>query len=254
MPAAGRSRATARWAARDRGRLRAPRAPSCQALHRNPTPASATATPATRSASCPPASGGSGRRRCPARAGSRSRPRSRCCRRARSAPAGSSVPCAWPWKIGEERRPAPPRPKRRPRLGGTISAEQHRRERDADLDAGQRHAEEPEHAAERHHHRERHRQQPHRRRAELRAPQADRDHREHVVEPGERMAKTGEEAARLPALSCAPAPRRQRRTSARTSEARATTAWPRRGLIAGLAEAAMSVRWIVQKAPSDPTA
>ena len=51
---------------------------------------------------------------------------------------------------------------------------------------GKRHAHQPQHSAESHHHGKRHRQQPNRRRAELRAPQADRDHRQHVIKSRDR--------------------------------------------------------------------
>ena len=109
------------------------------------------------------------------------------------------------------------RPQRRPPLGEHGEPEHDARERDADLDAGQRHAHEPEHAAEGHHHRERHRQQPHRRRAELRAPQADRHHRQHVVEAGDRVVESGEQALGAALLGVRP---RERAARALTSEAR----------------------------------
>ena len=63
---------------------------------------------------------------------------------------------------------------------------------------GERHAHQPEHPAEGHDHRKRDGQNPDRRRTELRAPQADSNHRKHVIEPGDRMRKPAEEAAASP--------------------------------------------------------
>ena len=74
---------------------------------------------------------------------------------------------------------------RRLRFAGNHQTKEQRRESNPDLNAGERDADETDESAHGHHHRERHRQQPDGGRAELRAPQADGDHREHVVEPGE---------------------------------------------------------------------
>ena len=53
---------------------------------------------------------------------------------------------------------------------------------------------EAERRAGRHHHRERQRQQPQRAAAELRRPEADRHHRQHMVEAAERMQQPFGEA------------------------------------------------------------
>ena len=55
----------------------------------------------------------------------------------------------------------------------------------------------PKHPTERHYHWKCNRQNPNRRSTELRAPQAYRNHRQHVIESGDRMAKAGEESQRL---------------------------------------------------------
>ena len=52
-----------------------------------------------------------------------------------------------------------------------------------------------EHAAERHHQRKHDRQDPDRRRAEERAPQPDRHHRDDMIRPEHRMREAGEKAA-----------------------------------------------------------
>ena len=102
-------------------------------------------------------------------------------------------------------------PQRRPPLGEDGEAEQDAGERDADLDPRQGHAHQPQHPAEGHDHRERDRQQPHRRRAELRSPEADRHHRQHVVEPGDRVVQAREEALRAALLDVGPGERRPQR-------------------------------------------
>ena len=78
--------------------------------------------------------------------------------------------------------------------------EQHRGKRDPDLDAGQRDPEETEKTPECHHHGEGYGQQPHGGWAQLRTPQADRDHGQHVVEPGDRVTQSGQEPLRLALL------------------------------------------------------
>ncbi len=65
---------------------------------------------------------------------------------------------------------------------------------------GRRHADETEKGAQRHDHREGDGQQPDRRRAELRPPESHRDHRQHVVEPGDRVPEAGEEPGRRAGL------------------------------------------------------
>ena len=129
----------------------------------------------------------------------------------------------------------------------------------ADLDAGQRHADQAEHAAEGHHHRERDGQQPDRRRAELRAPEPDRDHRQHVVEAGDRVAQAGEEALRaaLPRRGRRRARGQQRDARAKARTAARTPARAARAARVGSSRvpaSSISVRWIVQYAPSEPTA
>ena len=74
------------------------------------------------------------------------------------------------------------------------STKKNRRESDSILDSRQRHSHQSKHSAESHHHGKRDRQNPNRRRAELRAPQTDRNHRQHVIESRDRMAKAGQES------------------------------------------------------------
>ncbi len=61
------------------------------------------------------------------------------------------------------------------------------------FDARQRHSHESQHAADGHHHRECNREDPNRRRTKLRAPQADGNHSQHMIEPRDRMAKARKE-------------------------------------------------------------
>ena len=71
-------------------------------------------------------------------------------------------------------------------------AQQDGRGGDAILDSRERYAHQAEHSAERHHHRESHRQNPNGRAAQLRAPEADGNHRQHVIETGDGVLKAGE--------------------------------------------------------------
>ena len=140
----------------------------------------------------PSRSGGPCRSRSRARAGSRSRPRSRRCRGARSAPPAAPCRARGRGRSRRLRRAAPATTS-----GGRSSNITAAPSITADAaipysTPGQRHAEQAEHSAERHHERERDGQHPDRRRAELRAPQPDRDHRQHVVEPRDRMREAGE--------------------------------------------------------------
>ena len=154
----------------------------------------------------------------------------------------------------------------------TAAPKQNRRQRDAVLSTGQRHAHQAEHSPERHHHGEGHGQQPDRRCAKLRAPQPDRDHRQHMIQPGDRMTKAGQESDGFALL--------------RMCEGTATTAQPpsarpasaqqllRSGLcpracpelVEGFASFvwrnlgrhhrtphSRDTRWMVQNAPSEPT-
>jgi hypothetical protein len=75
--------------------------------------------------------------------------------------------------------------------------EHHGRQGNADLYARQRSADQPKHAAGGHQHREGHRQDPQRRHAELGAPETDRDHRDDMVEPGNRVRQAAQETAGL---------------------------------------------------------
>ena len=85
-------------------------------------------------------------------------------------------------------------------LGEHEQSQRQRRERDADLDAWQRQPEQAQRSTQRHHQRECHGLQPHCRRAQLRPPQTHRNHRQHVIEPGNRMQQAGDEAGRGAAL------------------------------------------------------
>ena len=73
--------------------------------------------------------------------------------------------------------------------------ERNDRQRDADLDAGQRQADHAGDAADHHDQRKGDRQRPYRPSAHLRAPQADREHREKMIRPGQRMRKAAAETA-----------------------------------------------------------
>ena len=85
-------------------------------------------------------------------------------------------------------------PRRRANFEHHGSTEQDRRESDSVFDSRQRHSHQSQHSAESHHHRKRDRQNPNRRSAELRAPQTDRNHRQHVIESRDRVTKAGEES------------------------------------------------------------
>jgi len=86
-------------------------------------------------------------------------------------------------------------PKWRAGREGNHRAERDGRQRDADLDPRDRNPHRAEHPAEGHHQRERHRQHPDRRGAELRAPHADRNHRDHVVQPHDGVCEPRQESA-----------------------------------------------------------
>jgi hypothetical protein len=90
---------------------------------------------------------------------------------------------------------------RRPPGRRHRETERQRRQCDPGFHARQRDAEQAEEPTERHDQREGYRQEPQRRCAELRAPQADRDHGEHVVEPGDRVRESGQEAGGLSLLN-----------------------------------------------------
>ena len=81
-----------------------------------------------------------------------------------------------------QRRTPPPRPAPPPMPAMPISTQGSATPLDA------------QHRANRHHHREHQRQKPHRRPAELRSPEADRHHRQHMIEAGERMRQPVGEA------------------------------------------------------------
>ena len=84
--------------------------------------------------------------------------------------------------------------------------------RDADLDAGQRHAKNTDHPAHGHHQRKHDRQNIDRRRAEECAPQPDRHHRRHMVGPEQRMRKPpAKPPAELPVCASAGDAARQSR-------------------------------------------
>ena len=87
----------------------------------------------------------------------------------------------------------------RARLAEYHGAERDGREGDSHLDAGHVHAEEREHPTQRHHHGEGHGQQPERGGAELGAPEADREHGDDVIRPGERVKQAADEARHLAA-------------------------------------------------------
>ena len=103
---------------------------------------------------------------------------------------------------------------RRDPQGRAFLREHHRPEHqrgqsDADLDAGERNAEQSHHCAQRHHHRESDRQKPYRRSTELRTPQSDRDHRQHMIPARDRVMKAAHKAGRLPGLDVRPRARRR---------------------------------------------
>ena len=79
-------------------------------------------------------------------------------------------------------------------------AEQNGGRSDPVLDARNRHAHEPEHSAHRHDQRKRNRQHPDGGGAKLRAPQANGDHRQHVVQSRDRMKKSGQKTGGLALL------------------------------------------------------
>ena len=123
--------------------------------------------------------------------------------------------------------------------------ERDRRARDADLDSRQLHADESEHSTEGHDHRECHGEEPDRGRAELRAPEADRNHRQDVIEAGHRVLEPADQSDRLAAPNVSK--RRSGHGDGERPEARERP--PHR-----TSPNRIAVRWIVQKAPSDPTA
>ena len=87
------------------------------------------------------------------------------------------------------------RPEWRTRREDHHQAEHDAGQRDAGLDAGQRHAGDAGGAAERHDQREDHRQQPDGGGAQDAAPKTDGDHRHHVVGPGDRVQQAAGEPA-----------------------------------------------------------
>ncbi len=89
---------------------------------------------------------------------------------------------------------------RRPGFREHEDSEDEGGDRDSDLDPGKRHTQEPERPAECHDHGKRYRENPERGRPQLGAPDAHRDHREHVIEPGDGVDETGDESSRLPRL------------------------------------------------------
>jgi hypothetical protein len=133
-------------------------------------------------------------------------------------------------------------------------AEQNGRQRHGDLHARERDADQAEETAEGHDHRERHRQQPDRRLPQLGAPHADADHRQHVIQAGHRMTHTRHEALRLALLRVRHrgARRGENEQRCRQDLARETAQPTSRRHRS--APRNTSVRWIVQYAPSEPTA
>ena len=140
------------------------------------------------------------------------------------------------------------------RLEEDRRAETDRRERDPDLDAGQMHTDQSERPAEGHDHGERDGEKPYGGRPELGSPQADGDHGENVIETGNGMSETSDEARAFPALGVGERGIR----AEKPCEARHDGG--DRGLRARLPRAQLrqprriAVRWIVQKAPRVPTA
>jgi len=74
------------------------------------------------------------------------------------------------------------------------SAEQNGGRSDPVFDARHRHAYKPQHSAHRHDQGKRNRQHPDGGGAKLRAPQADRDHREDVIRAGDRVQEARDES------------------------------------------------------------
>jgi len=105
-----------------------------------------------------------------------------------------------PVENGEEADQHCSDPKWRLGRAGDHEAQRHAGERDAHLHPGHRHAHHAKRAAKGHHDGKYHRQQPHRGRAEIRAPQAHGDHGHDMIEPGQRMPKAADEAANRPSL------------------------------------------------------
>ena len=93
---------------------------------------------------------------------------------------------------------------------GHHQPQQEDRERDADLNAGYVDADQTQEPAGGHHHRKGHGEQPDRGRAELRAPEADRDHRQHVVQTRHRMQQPIQEPLGLTFLDVREGRRRAR--------------------------------------------
>jgi hypothetical protein len=88
----------------------------------------------------------------------------------------------------------------RPGLGEHQNAENECRDRDSGLDSGKSDTHEPERPAESHDHGKGDGKDPDGGRSELRTPEAHGDHREHVIEPGDRMKKPGDESSGFPRL------------------------------------------------------
>jgi hypothetical protein len=123
--------------------------------------------------------------------------RAHCARSEVTCPAKSEMITARQHAVREESDEQRRDPECRLRLCCHHSAKSDGRQRDTDLGAGKWHANESQHSAKCHHYRERDRQQPDRGRAELRAPQSDRNHRHDVVQSRYRMHKTAREPATL---------------------------------------------------------
>src|SRR5262245_18292634 len=146
---------------------------------------------------------------------------------------------------GEESDEKGRHPQRRARLADDRESQRDSRKGYADLDARQPHPDEAEHSAKRHDHRKGDRKEPHGRRAELRAPKPNRDHREHVVETRDGVPEAAHETQRL-ATPCVG--EGGGRPGQEEKEQRSETAPLHR-----TSPKMLVVLWMVQKAPSDST-
>ena len=96
---------------------------------------------------------------------------------------------------GEHRNDRRGQHERGPDAQSDRQSEHQRRECDHQLGNGQPDLEDAHHGAERHHQRKDDRQHPDRGAAELRTPDADGDHRNEMVQPGQRMQQSGGQPA-----------------------------------------------------------
>ena len=142
-------------------------------------------------------------------------------------------------------------PERRMQLSEDHRTQHERRNRDANLYTGKRDTEQPQQTTNSHHHGKRDRQHPDRRGAEHGAPEPHGNHCEYVIEPRNRVLKSGEKASDLTGFLVRQRDGWHEREQHCTQRCIPLPSLHVRFHVNPLNK--MATRWIVQNAPSVPT-